>query len=45
MNLNKEEILYYLKYLDHQIKTTKSKKLKDKYTEQKNTLLYLLLKK
>lgn len=44
MNLKSEEILYYINYLEKQIKTAKSKSLKDKYTEQKNTLIYLLFK-
>ena len=45
MNLTKEEILYYIKFLEHQIKSVKDKKLKNKYTEQQKTLLYLLKKK
>jgi len=42
MRLTKEEILYYINFLEKQIKHAKTKKLKDKYTEQIKTLIYLL---
>lgn len=45
MNLTKEEILYYIKFLEKQIRSVKDKKLKNKYKEQQKTLLYLLKKK
>jgi hypothetical protein len=44
MKLQKEEILYYINYLEKQIKSTKSDIQKKKYIDQKNSLLYLLLK-
>ena len=44
MKLDKEEMLYYINHLENKIKSTKVKKLKDKYTNQKNALVYLLLK-
>lgn len=44
MKLQKEEIAYYIKHLEKQIKNTKSQNLKNKYIDQKNALIYLLLK-
>jgi len=43
MNLKSKELLYYIKYLESQIKTSKSKELKTKLTKQKTTLIHLLL--
>jgi len=44
MDLKKEEIMYYIMYLDKKIKTSKTKELKEKYTEQRNALLKILVK-
>lgn len=44
MKLQKEEILYYIAYLEKQIKSAKNSNQKQKYIEQKKALLYLLSK-
>jgi CRISPR/Cas system CSM-associated protein Csm2 small subunit len=43
MNLKSKELFSYIKYLESQIKTNKSKDLKNKLTKQKTALIHLLL--
>jgi len=43
MNLKSKELFSYIKYLESQIKTSKSKDLKSKLTKQKTALMHLLL--
>jgi len=45
MDLKLKEILSYINYLETQIKASKSKNLKLKFTKQKNALICLLSNK